>query len=42
MVSHISGGGDMAFRSAPIADFDQADAAARVLAEFVGAAVDRR
>lgn len=39
IVSHISRGGDVAFRSGPIHDPDQADAAARVLAEFTGAAV---
>jgi hypothetical protein len=40
-VSHVSGGGDVAFQSSPIADQDLADAAAFVLAEFVGASVDR-
>lgn len=39
IVSHVSRGGDVAFRSAPIHDADQADAAARVLAQFTGAAV---
>lgn len=39
IVSHISRGGDVAFHSGPIRDPDQADAAARVLAEFTGAAV---
>jgi hypothetical protein len=38
-VSHVSRGGDCAFRSRSIADEDQASAAARVLAEFTGAAV---
>ncbi len=38
-VSHVSRGGDIAFRSGPIHDADQADAAARVLAEFTGAAL---
>lgn len=36
-VSHVSAGGDIAFTSAPIFVMDQADAAARVLAEFVDA-----
>lgn len=36
-VSHVSAGGDIAFTSAPILVEDQADAAARVLAEFVDA-----
>jgi hypothetical protein len=36
-VGHISGGGDIAFLSLPIALEDQAAAAARVLAEFVHA-----
>ena len=40
-VSHISRGGDCAFRSRGLADEDQADAAARVLAEFTGAVVRR-
>lgn len=34
-VSHVSGGGDIAFTSAPIAQEDCAAAAARVLGEFV-------
>jgi hypothetical protein len=38
-VSHVSRGGDCAFASRAIADEDQARAAARVLAEFVGGAV---
>ena len=38
-VSHISRGGDCAFRSRGLADEDQANAAARVLAEFTGAVV---
>ena len=41
VVSHISRGGDVAFCSGPIRDPDQADAAARVLAEFTGAAVQQ-
>lgn len=41
IVSHVSRGGDLAFRSAPIFDVDQADAAARVLADFTGAMVSR-
>lgn len=41
VVSHVSRGGDVAFRSGPIHDPDQADAAARVLADFVGATVSR-
>lgn len=41
VVSHISRGGDVAFQSGPIHDLDQADAAARVLADFVGATVSR-
>jgi hypothetical protein len=41
-VVHVSCGGSAAFRSAPIGDPDQADAAARVVAELVGAVVDRR
>lgn len=40
-VSHVSRGGDVAFRSAPIHDPDHADAAARVLAEFTGAVLQR-
>jgi hypothetical protein len=36
-VNHISGGGDCVFASRAIADEDQANAAARVLAEFTGA-----
>jgi hypothetical protein len=36
-VGHISGGGDVVFLSLPIMLEDQANAAARVLAEFVGA-----
>jgi hypothetical protein len=36
-VSHISGGGDVAFLSMPMMLEDHANAAARVLAEFVGA-----
>jgi hypothetical protein len=36
-VGHVSGGGDVAFLSLPIMLEDQAAAAARVLAEFVGA-----
>lgn len=36
-VSHVSGGGDVAFTSAPISIQDHADAAARILGEFVGA-----
>jgi hypothetical protein len=39
VVSHVSRGGDIAFQSGPIRDEDQASAAARVLAEFTGAAV---
>jgi hypothetical protein len=35
-VSHISGGGDVAFLSMPMMLEDHAAAAARVLAEFVG------
>ena len=35
-VSYISGGGDLAFSSLPIAIEDHANAAARVLAELVG------
>jgi hypothetical protein len=38
-VSHVSGGGDVAFQSRPISDEDRALAAARVLAEFTGAAI---
>ena len=38
-ISHISRGGDCAFHSRGIADEDQANAAARVLAEFVGGVV---
>jgi hypothetical protein len=38
-VSHISRGGDVAFRSRPICDEDRAFEAARVLAEFTGAVV---
>jgi hypothetical protein len=41
IVSHVSRGGDIAFRSGPIHDPDQADAAARVLADFTGAMVSR-
>ncbi len=40
-VSHISRGGDCAFRSRGLGDEDQANAAARVLAEFTGAVVRR-
>jgi hypothetical protein len=40
-VSHISRGGDCAFASRAIVDEDQANAAARVLAEFTGAVVRR-
>jgi hypothetical protein len=40
-VSHISRGGDCAFASRAIVDEDQANAAARVLAEFVGGLVRR-
>jgi hypothetical protein len=36
-VGHVSGGGDVVFLSLPIMLEDQAAAAARVLAEFVGA-----
>jgi hypothetical protein len=36
-VGHVSGGGDVVFLSMPIMLEDQAAAAARVLAEFVGA-----
>jgi hypothetical protein len=36
-VSHVSGGGDVAFVSMAILLEDHANAAARVLAEFVGA-----
>jgi hypothetical protein len=36
-VSHISGGGDVAFLSMPVMLEDHAAAAARVLAEFVDA-----
>ncbi|MGX1323742.1 hypothetical protein AB7M17_007195 [Bradyrhizobium sp. USDA 377] len=36
-VSHVSAGGDVAFTSGPITIEDHADAAARVLAEFVDA-----
>lgn len=36
-VSHISGGGDVQFLSLPVMLEDHAAAAARVLAEFVGA-----
>jgi hypothetical protein len=36
-LAHISGGGDVVFLSLPITLEDQANAAARVLAEFVGA-----
>jgi len=39
--SHISRGGDCAFRSRGLGDEDQANAAARVLAEFTGAVVRR-
>jgi len=35
-VSHVSGGGDVAFLSMAIMIEDHANAAARVLAEFVG------
>lgn len=42
IVTHLSRGGDIAFQSSPIHDPDQADAAACVLAQFVGAKVDRR
>lgn len=38
-VSHVSGGGDIAFTSAPISLQDHAEAAARLLAEFVNAKV---
>jgi hypothetical protein len=40
-VSHVSGGGDVAFQSLPITDEDHAATAARVLAEFTGAKVLR-
>jgi hypothetical protein len=36
-VSHVSNGGDVAFLSMPMMLEDHANAAARVLAEFVGA-----
>lgn len=36
-VSHVSRGGDITFTSLPIAEQSQADAAARVLAEYFGA-----
>jgi hypothetical protein len=36
-VGHISGGGDVAFLSTVVLIEDQANGAARVLAEFVGA-----
>jgi hypothetical protein len=35
-VGHVSGGGDVAFLSMPVMLEDHANAAARVLAEFVG------
>jgi hypothetical protein len=38
-VSHVSRGGDVAFRSRPILDEARALEAARVLAEFTGAVV---
>ncbi|MBN9043586.1 MAG: hypothetical protein BGP05_01210 [Rhizobiales bacterium 62-47] len=40
-VAHVSRGGDVAFQSGLIHDEDQASAAARVLAEFTGAQVQR-
>jgi hypothetical protein len=40
-VNHVSRGGDCAFRLRGLADEDQANAAARALAEFTGAVVRR-
>ena len=40
-VAHVSRGGDCEFRSRGLGDEDQANAAARVLAEFTGAMVRR-
>jgi hypothetical protein len=40
-VNHVSGGGDVAFRSGRILDEDRAIEAAKVLAEFTGAVVRR-
>jgi hypothetical protein len=40
-VSHISRGGDCEFKSRSLGDEDQANAAARVLAEFTGAVMRR-
>lgn len=37
LVSHLSGGGDLSFTSTPISVQDHAEAAARILGEFVGA-----
>jgi hypothetical protein len=40
-VSHISRGGDVVWTSPPLADLDRADAAAEVLAAFLGATVHK-
>jgi hypothetical protein len=39
-VAYVSGGGDIYFKSMPIAVAEHADAACRVFCEFVGATAD--